>query len=435
MPNVRLSPIAMRTKGAIFAYIAPRMALDQKVPSLTPLLADVTGKNFETMLPTIGRRVERAVRGKLAQDADIDDIAQMLDALEDTKEEGEDEAESHGGGPDDLANEPFPEAHDGDPELIAKIKEMLAPHCPPEVLAQLDQLGQHEMQPDPAEQMDEDEAWDRRADDARRRRNGADETPEEEAEREDREGVEDFRRRMGRDARPDEATDIRRRAEDSRKRRHARDAKRAADARAHLGRDEEPDEAEDRRMRHRAEDRRRALDAMKKRAEDARKRAEDAHRAGDRKRADDARRAAEDAMTRFRRAAADDPPDFPGKPETGGTMVPMTKAGVDKMIRRAHDEARAELRATQDAERFVRPWVGEFRTDMAFDSAGDVYEQTLKMLGVKYDASWPSEALQALIAAQPRAGQRGQPTYALDSAASSPTFSKRFAFTQNVVTE
>ena len=465
----RLSPIAQRTRGALVAYLGPRLAQDQTLPKFASILSDVDGRNFEEKIPLIERRLRTATRGRLAQDADIEDLTDLLSALhEEGAGEGEDDEQP------EIVDDPWPEAKDDG--LVERLKEALAGQVPPEVMARIDEVvGEHEN----AENLDDDDAYDRRADDARRHL-GRDETEEEMREREEKEGAEDARRRLGRDEHREEAEDRRRRAEDSRRRRMGRDRRRADDSKRRLGRDETPEEAEDRRMRHRAEDSRRAMDAIRrhaddwrkraedarrraedarKRAEDARHRAEDTKHADDRKRADDAKRHADDARRRAedarrraedakhraedarRRYGRDDPPNFPGKPNTGGEMTPMTKEAVDRMVedrmKRAHDASIDTLRAVE----YVRPWVGAFSPEqaMAFDSAATVYRRTLEALGVKDVGEWPADAMRAVIAAQPRPSQAGGTTTAarlgLDAAPSARSFGDRFAFTRSVVTE
>lgn len=102
----------------------------------------------------------------------------------------------------------------------------------------------------------------------------------------------------------------------------------------------------------------------------------------------------------------------------------MTKDGVKRMVDDAVRHAKDEALATREAERFVRAWVGDFAPEMAMDSADQVYEQTLKSMNVPYEKGWPTAALKALVAAQPRPGQRTQqpPRLGMDAAGSGPSF-------------
>lgn len=80
-----------------------------------------------------------------------------------------------------------------------------------------------------------------------------------------------------------------------------------------------------------------------------------------------------------KRIGKDDPPPFKGMPKPGGTMV--TQDSMTAAIKAATDSERKNQRAIREAERVVRPLVGEM--SIAFDSADEVYKNALTMLGVK----------------------------------------------------
>lgn len=82
MTAVRLSPGARLAKGALIAYLMPKLAADANI-AVTPLLAGINGKNFKEKRGLLATRVKTAVKGKLAADADVDDIADMLESVED----------------------------------------------------------------------------------------------------------------------------------------------------------------------------------------------------------------------------------------------------------------------------------------------------------------------------------------------------------------
>lgn len=121
----------------------------------------------------------------------------------------------------------------------------------------------------------------------------------------------------------------------------------------------------------------------------------------------------------FRRTTKDEPPDFKGKPEVGGGMG---KDAVNKAIADAVKAARVEAGAVRDAERFVRPWVGELT--MAHDSAVGVYKTALKALGVDVKDVHPS-AYRAILERTPVPSNKPNPDMAHDSAAAED-FAKRF---------
>jgi hypothetical protein len=81
-------PFAERIKGAVFALVAPRLALDAQMPDLNEALQGVDRGNFRSRRRHIGDSIRRAVRGRLGRDADIEDIDELLAALE-REEEGE----------------------------------------------------------------------------------------------------------------------------------------------------------------------------------------------------------------------------------------------------------------------------------------------------------------------------------------------------------
>jgi chemotaxis protein histidine kinase CheA len=73
-------------------YLAPLLAKDAKI-DLMPIFKDVTRKSFKAKPITMA--LDGALKGKLAKDADISHVAEMLDHLERAKpEEGADEAAS-----------------------------------------------------------------------------------------------------------------------------------------------------------------------------------------------------------------------------------------------------------------------------------------------------------------------------------------------------
>lgn len=357
--NTRLSPIAQRTKGALITLIGPRLAQDAVMPKLNPLLADITSKNFEQMIPTIAHRVTRATRPVLAADADMSDLIDLLDAVEESREAPGEDDEMMMALPDAVEKrEDVDEPHEevpGDADegnLVAKIKEMLAGQVSPEVLAKIDEMAGASAKPaeaprpeDTVEDEDDEESklWEERAEDARKRL-GRDETDEEREKREDEQGAEDSRKRLGRDESEEEAMDRR---------------KRAHDRRTKMGRD--------------------------------------------------------------------DPPPFSGRPKPGGEMDPITKDEAERMVKDAVKRAHDQALATRTAERFVEPWVGKFKPELAFDSAEAVYKHTLKALGVTH-GEWPADALQALISAQPRSSTPAPRAAALglDSAGDAKSFEDMF---------
>ena len=93
-----LSRKAAMAQGALAVYLLPKLAQDQKI-SVLPLLKDVTQKNFKAKKAGIATGLKKAAEGKLAQDASLDDVVDLLDTLEkmelpDDEPKTEDEAEA-----------------------------------------------------------------------------------------------------------------------------------------------------------------------------------------------------------------------------------------------------------------------------------------------------------------------------------------------------
>ena len=77
---------------------------------------------------------------------------------------------------------------------------------------------------------------------------------------------------------------------------------------------------------------------------------------------------------------------------------------MDSAISTALAAERARAQAVRDAERDVRPWVGDMA--LAFDSAAEVYTAALKGLGVDTRGITDARALKLVLDAQPKAGTR-----------------------------
>lgn len=86
-----LSRKASVAHGAILAYLMPKLAQDAKI-DLTPTLKGVTSANFEAKKASIVDGVKKATAGKLAQDADIEDVVTLIDALKTVEAAEEEEA-------------------------------------------------------------------------------------------------------------------------------------------------------------------------------------------------------------------------------------------------------------------------------------------------------------------------------------------------------
>ena len=131
-------------------------------------------------------------------------------------------------------------------------------------------------------------------------------------------------------------------------------------------------------------------------------------------------RKAREQAAKDKRMGKDEPPPFKGKPE-------VTKAAMDKAIRDASkvatDQALKIGREIREAERAVRPYVGELA--MSFDSGEQVYQAALEALGIKVDGVHPS-AFKTLLEMQPKPGARPKPPVLGSDAAAAKGFNERF---------
>ena len=78
----RLSPTGLIVKGSLLTYLGPRLAMDAAKIDLNGILSTVTASNFRDRKPQIASAVRRATRGRLAQDADLDDLPELLNAVQ-----------------------------------------------------------------------------------------------------------------------------------------------------------------------------------------------------------------------------------------------------------------------------------------------------------------------------------------------------------------
>ena len=69
-------------RGAMATYLRPKLAVDAKV-DLPKLLAGTTAANYTARKPVIADALRKATKDKLAKDANLDDVMDMLDALDD----------------------------------------------------------------------------------------------------------------------------------------------------------------------------------------------------------------------------------------------------------------------------------------------------------------------------------------------------------------
>jgi hypothetical protein len=328
----KIAPAGLVARSALFTYLSPRLAVDQKV-NLDALVTGITSANWKERRDALKDRVTVAVRGKLAMDANLQDLANLLDALSPQAESADQMATAPsaglpmgatGGATGGAAPPMDAEPHD----TLAKIKAFLEEQgVSPEIINNLDAFAASAGQPNG---------------------NGPAAPPPPPG--------------PGDSAARDEDLDVR-----------------GEEPSGELSVDQEE-----------------ACDE------------------------DD-----EDEKERKRRAAEDEV--IPSKQDDVDGVV--TKSAMDQAIRLAQDRAIRNQRAIRDAERFVRPWVG----DLAMDAAGpaDIYRTALKALNVRGADTMHADALRPVLEAQPKpsrsAGRAARaPALAADAKPAGGSFLERF---------
>lgn len=166
MPTTqRLSPAGGIVRGALAVYLAPRLAADAAMPDLRSVLLGSTAANRVTQLAGIASSVRSLMAGRLAKDADLEDLGEMLEAIAkvtDGEREMDDDGED-GMEPSAAIPMAAPEETEDEDPVIAKVREFCKGKLSPEDCARLDEMLGEE------------------------RREGEDETPEELEAREKRE--------------------------------------------------------------------------------------------------------------------------------------------------------------------------------------------------------------------------------------------------------
>jgi hypothetical protein len=119
------------------------------------------------------------------------------------------------------------------------------------------------------------------------------------------------------------------------------------------------------------------------------------------------------AQTGSGKQAKDQPPGTKGAPRPGGKMAGdaknyITKEQMEAALKAATASVRNTEREIREAERRVQPWVGQLQ--MTFDSAEQVYRKALKMMGVNGIDKVHQDALLPILEMQPKPGARKQPS-------------------------
>lgn len=77
----KLSAKAILVRGALMGYLPSKLAQDAQIGDLTAIVGSVTSANYAKEKAKIASRVTAAFKDKLAKDADIADVVNLLDCL------------------------------------------------------------------------------------------------------------------------------------------------------------------------------------------------------------------------------------------------------------------------------------------------------------------------------------------------------------------
>ncbi|WP_334166321.1 DUF2213 domain-containing protein [Achromobacter mucicolens] len=126
-PKMKYSKTAIAVAAGLRVYLRPKLAQDAALGDLGPLVKGLNAKNFASERARLVRAVEGRFKGKLAQDADLSDLVEVIDAFSDPADP------IVAGDEDDDATPPVAQ----DDELMGKIREMLGEKLGPEEAARV----------------------------------------------------------------------------------------------------------------------------------------------------------------------------------------------------------------------------------------------------------------------------------------------------------
>lgn len=113
MAKHSLSGAAAHTQGALSTYLHGKLAQDAKV-DIRPLIDGLTAKNFKAYKPILALGLKGAMAGKLAKDADLNDVEEVLDRVEEAVEELQETVEEVPAAPAAVEEPEAKDASEGD---------------------------------------------------------------------------------------------------------------------------------------------------------------------------------------------------------------------------------------------------------------------------------------------------------------------------------
>ena len=149
--GVKLSRKAVLAQGALMVFLKPKMAQDAKI-DLSSILKDITAKNYVESKPAIAAAITKALEGKLAKDAKLEDMHGFLDSLDKDEPAGDEEPEKK----EEKAEDEEPEKKDEKKALDAEgVKSFLKDKISEDAMEALDAFMKGE-EPKPVKAEDEE---------------------------------------------------------------------------------------------------------------------------------------------------------------------------------------------------------------------------------------------------------------------------------------
>lgn len=100
------------------------------------------------------------------------------------------------------------------------------------------------------------------------------------------------------------------------------------------------------------------------------------------------------------------------------------KTAMDQAVAAAEKRTVERMNAIREAERVVRPWVGDI--PIAHDSAAGVFKSALDALGVDLETGTHPTAYRAILLAQPKPGEAAPKHRIAMDAAGAKQYNERF---------
>lgn len=136
---------ALMLQGAVAAYLRPKLAQDAKI-DVSDVLSTITAKNFGTQKAKLVTALQKRTAGKLAADADLEDVVEFIDAFKDvTDGEVKDDVivEAVEAGDDEGVTA------DADDDMVAKLLTFLEGKLSDDDLAAAKQMASGQAQDEP----------------------------------------------------------------------------------------------------------------------------------------------------------------------------------------------------------------------------------------------------------------------------------------------